>query len=126
MKKTSYVYCKFDIEGTHQWINCPFPDVEYLKTEHRHLFKFTVTLSVTHNDRDIEFIRLGHELKSYLISKFWNNEMNLCRFGTMSCEHIGEYLLEYLIAMYGSNRIIKIDISEDGENGGIIEYEGEI
>lgn len=123
MKKTTYVYCKFDIEGTHQWSNCPFPDVEYLKTEHRHLFKFVVTLSVTHTDRDIEFIRLGHELKKQLVSKFWDENMSLCRFGTLSCEDIGSILLEYIINTYGSNRNITIDVSEDGENGGVIKYE---
>ena len=35
-------------------------DVSFLGYPHRHIFHFKVAISVTHNDRDIEFLSLIH------------------------------------------------------------------
>ena len=40
---------------------------------------------------------------------------NVLEFGSMSCEAIGEWLLEHFPNLY------KVEVFEDGENGAIIE-----
>ena len=121
MKTTSQIYCKFDIEGTHCWSDCPHDDVSYLQHNHRHIFKFVVYMNVDHQNRDVEFIRLGHELKKHLVSKFWDDRLNLCVFGYKSCEMLAQMIIEYLIFNY-SEHPITVDVSEDGENGGIVTF----
>jgi hypothetical protein len=78
------------------------------------MFHFVVTLGVTHNDRDVEFILFKRELEG------------LFSAGTMdidykSCEMLGEELVEYISGKY-PNRKIQVEVSEDNENGAIISY----
>ena len=56
MKK--YIEVRVDVEGLHQWKDCPLPNVEYLKHLHRHTFQINCRAEVSHGDRDIEFIEL--------------------------------------------------------------------
>jgi hypothetical protein len=107
------IFIQFQKEGIHCYPNAP-EGVEFLKHPHRHMFHFKATISVTHNDRELEFILIKRELE------------NLYNGGTMqidskSCEMLAEELIEYISQKY-PGRYIEIEISEDGENGAILSY----
>lgn len=106
-----WVWCSFDFEGWHHWAGAE-GEVEYLKHNHRHLFKGKVWVEVNHNDRDIEFITLKHQCLEVI------NELDRGHLG--SCEMTAEYLIGRLTEMY-PKRKIRCEISEDGENGCIID-----
>jgi len=89
-------------------------DVSFLGYPHRHIFHFRVSISVSHNDRDIEFI----QFKRWLESLYSDKVLELDR---KSCEMISDDLY-LLIANKYPNRDIHIEVSEDNENGCKIEY----
>lgn len=125
MKTKSVVYCTLQVEGTHNWPNCPYDEVDYLRVPHRHMFHIKAYKPVTHSDRDVEFIMLKHRIESYLLTSYgkpimgdhnWeicDNKM-ICVFGAMSCEMIAEELIE----KFG---LSKCEVNEDNENGAIVE-----
>ena len=89
-------------------------DVSFLATPHRHIFHFRVWIDVFHNDRDIEFIQFKRWLE------------NLYRDATLSldyksCEMMADDLYDQISARY-PNRVIWIEVAEDGENGALIQY----
>ena len=77
-------------------------DVSFLGHPHRHIFHFKVAIEVFHDDRDIEFIQF----------KRWME--NMYADGTMKYVAIKK--------RYPSMKI-KIDVSENGENGSHAVYE---
>ena len=88
-------------------------DVSFLGTPHRHIFHFRVGIQVTHNDRDIEFI----QFKRWLESLF----RGILELNNKSCEMISDDLYEVIATRY-PDRDIQIEVSEDGENGCLINY----
>ena len=89
-------------------------DVSFLGYPHRHIFHFKVWISVTHDDRDIEFIQFKRWLE------------NLYSSGTLqldykSCEMMSGDLYDSISNKY-PGREIWIEVSEDGENGSFIKY----
>lgn len=88
-------------------------DVSFLGYPHRHIFHFKIGITVTHNDRDIEFI----QFKRWLV-KLYEGELNV---DYKSCEMMSDDLYEKINDKY-PGREVHIDISEDGENGAHIEY----
>ena len=89
-------------------------DVSFLGYPHRHMFHFKVHIEVTHNDRDIEFIQFQRWLQ------------NLYADGTLqldykSCEMMSDDLFDKIAEKY-PDRDVKIEVSEDGENGAMIKY----
>jgi len=89
-------------------------DVSFLGYPHRHTFHFKVWISVTHDDRDIEFIQFKRWLE------------NLYKEGTLqldykSCEMMSGDLFDSISNKY-PGREIWIEVSEDGENGSFIKY----
>ena len=114
------VYCKLTLEGMHNWENCPHPEVAYLRDLHRHIFHITAYKEVTHADRDVEFIILGHRIREYLNLKYIHSKVpsvahvyNLHMFGSMSCEMIAEELINEF-------DLSRCEVSEDGENGAFV------
>ena len=89
-------------------------DVSFLANKHRHIFHFRVWISVTHNDRDIEFI----QFKRWLENLYKDNILNL---NFMSCEMMSDELYSAISEKYPS-REVWIEVSEDGENGSLIKY----
>ena len=89
-------------------------DVAFLANKHRHIFHFRVWISVTHNDRDIEFI----QFKRWLENLYKDNILNL---NFMSCEMMSDELYSEISEKY-PNREVWIEVSEDGENGSLIKY----
>jgi hypothetical protein len=89
-------------------------DVAFLANKHRHIFHFRVWISVTHNDRDIEFI----QFKRWLENLYKDNILDL---NFQSCEMMSDDLYSEISQKYPS-REVWIEVSEDGENGSFIKY----
>jgi hypothetical protein len=113
-------------------------DVSFLGYPHRHIFHFRVWISVSHNDRDIEFIQFKRWLLSLYTNSAGSNVMrdrsvsdNHDRVGLAqtaalqldykSCEMMSDELYDMISQKY-PGREIWIEVSEDGENGSFIKY----
>ena len=92
-------------------------DVSFLGYPHRHKFHFRVAISVLHNDRDIEFIQFQRWLENLY-------KDDILQLDYKSCEMMADDLFEEIANSY-PGRNIKIEISEDGENGALIEYDAQ-
>jgi hypothetical protein len=91
-------------------------DVSFLGYPHRHIFHFRVWLSVTHNDRDVEFIQFKRWLE-----KLYSSNEGVLSLDYKSCEMMSDDLYAQIQAKY-PDREIWIEVSEDGENGSFIKY----
>jgi hypothetical protein len=91
-------------------------DVSFLGYPHRHIFHFRVSIDVLHNDRDIEFIQFKRWLEG-----LYSSEQNILQLEYKSCEMIADELYHKIAQRYPDRSII-IEVSEDGENGCVIEY----
>ena len=89
-------------------------DVSFLGYPHRHIFHFKVWISVTHDDRDIEFI----QFKRWLEKLYAEGTLQL---DYKSCEMMSGDLYDAISNKY-PNREVWIEVSEDGENGSFIKY----
>ena len=89
-------------------------DVSFLANPPRHIFHFRVWISVTHNDRDIEFI----QFKRWLENLYSDSILTLDH---KSCEMMSDDLYDTISNKY-PNREIWIEVSEDGENGSFVKY----
>ena len=89
-------------------------DVSFLAHPHRHMFHFRVAIEVFHNDRDIEFI----QFKRWLGGLYEKSTLEL---DYKSCEMIADDLYDQIATRYPDRKVI-IDVSEDNENGCVIEY----
>lgn len=102
------VYCTFQFEGFHKWPDAP-DAVAFLRDRHRHMFHVRVEMTVTHDDRDIEFILLKKKAEQLVQGLLQSVETI-----NWSCEKWARELLIALIA----NRV---EVNEDGENGAVVE-----
>lgn len=108
------IVARFQVPGVHRWKDCSIDEVSYLKHEHRHLFHFEARMHVGHPDREEEFICLGADLKNQVLKHWYRPHLNLCDFGLMSCETIGQWLLSSF------PKLTQVSVFEDGENGAVI------
>jgi len=92
-------------------------DVSFLGYPHRHIFHFRVWIDVFHDDRDIEFIQFKRWLES-----LYNSENSVLTLDYKSCEMISDDLYVKIAERY-PNRAVWIEVSEDDENGCLIQYE---
>jgi len=107
---TNYIWITTQFEGYHKYPDAP-EDVAFLKNLHRHIFKVKIWIEVSHNNRDIEFFQFKRFVEEIL-----DDDLN-----NMSCEMIADKLYLNIYESY-KNRKIKIEVSEDGENGCEKEY----
>ena len=91
-------------------------DVSFLASPHRHIFHFRVWIDVWHNDRDIEFIQFKRWLES-----LYHGQNTVLALDWKSCEMIADDLYTQIADRY-PGRAVVIEVSEDGENGCLIEY----
>lgn len=89
-------------------------DVSFLGAPHRHIFHFRVSLEVTHDDRDVEFIQFKRELEGLYSS-------GTLELSYKSCEMIADELAVYIMEKY-PKRNLSISVAEDNENGAIKRY----
>lgn len=109
-----FIFVTFQKEGIHRYPDAP-EGVEFLRHPHRHMFHFRVEIEVFHDDRDIEFILFKRELEG-LYAEDGILELDFC-----SCEMLADALSGYIQQEY-PDRDLKIEISEDGENGAVCYY----
>ena len=120
--KQRLIYVTFQKEGIHCYpaaatdpklATGDWKDVSFLAHPHRHIFRFKVTISVTHNDRDIEFIQFKRWLE-----RLYDGTLELDH---KSCEMLAEELGEIILEEYGYDGVyLKVDVSEDDENGAVL------
>lgn len=112
------IWVRFVKEGVHKYpaaLEDPkLADVSFLGYPHRHIFHFRVSISVFHNDRDIEFI----QFKRWLESLYGDSTLVL---DYKSCEMIADDLYCQINLRYPGRHTI-ISVSEDNENGCEIIY----
>ena len=117
IKASSQIWVTFQREGIHCYpaaLTDPnLVDVSFLGHPHRHIFEFTVKIDVFHDDRDIEFIQFKRWLQSLYDG--------ILQLDYKSCEMISDELAEHIHKKY-PDRVVTIEVSEDGENGSIGEY----
>lgn len=110
------IYITFEKEGIHKYPAAledeRLADVSFLGYPHRHMFHFRVEIEVFHDDRDIEFILFKRELEGLYDDKILELDYKSCE---MMCDDIYAYLKDKY-----PGRAMKIEVSEDGENGGIL------
>lgn len=113
-----FIWVTFRKEGIHKYpaaLDDPklatgdWDDVSFLGYPHRHIFHFKVSIEVFHDDRDIEFI----QFKRWMERLYSEGTLKL---DYRSCEMMAEDLYEKIADKY-TGRDVKIEVSEDGENG---------
>ena len=92
-------------------------DVSFLANPHRHMFHFRVWIDVFHNDRDVEFIQFKRWCES-----LYSGHGAVLSLDYKSCEMMADDLYIQIASRY-PNRVVWIEVSEDGENGALIKYE---
>lgn len=122
MKKT-FIFVTFQKEGYHAFpeaaINEEYAtgdmyDVSHLASRHMHYFFFKVWISVSHNNRQIEFI----QFRRWLENLYNGNSLEL---DNKSCEMISDELAAKISERF-PGREIRIEVSEDNINGSYVEY----
>jgi hypothetical protein len=117
-KAKRWIYVNFQKAGFHRYIaaetDAALADVSYLANRHRHLFKFNVQIEIFHNNRELEF----HQALNYCESLFATQTIDI---DYKSVEMLADDLYVQLAMQY-PNRDMKINVSEDGECGCVIEY----
>jgi hypothetical protein len=112
-----WIEVTFQKEGIHAYpaalTDPKLIDVSFLGYPHRHMFHFTVRITVEHNDRDIEFILFKRWLEG-----LYKEDL---RTDYKSCEMLAEDLIYEIKSKY-PERVIIVKVFEDGENGAILEY----
>lgn len=108
------IIIKLQFEGLHQWPGVvehkELEEVHFLASLHRHVFHITAKKEVTHDDRDIEIIKLKRNILEYLHRRYWTENANTHYLGSMSCEMLAKELAKF----FGLNYC---EVLEDGENG---------
>lgn len=112
--KIKFIFVTFQKEGIHRYPLAP-DDVAFLRNPHRHMFHFRVDIEVFTDDRDIEFIRFKRELEGLYSD-------GALQLDYKSCEMMADELYSYITSKYPRRRI-RIEVSEDGENGAVTYYE---
>lgn len=100
----------FVLDGFHKFPSASLrfgEKVKYLEDRHRHNFYIEAEKTVTHTNRDSEFILLMEEVRSYLENKYGRP----AEFDTMSCEQICDEILTEFDFDW-------VSCKEDNENGG--------
>lgn len=110
---TNWIWITTQFQGYHYYPAAP-KEVEFLKNEHRHIFKVKVWLEVFHDDREVEFLMFKNDVEQEIAT--WSASL-----GAHSCEMIADDIYNDVISKY-PKRKVKIEVSEDGENGCEKEY----
>jgi len=112
MIETSIII-RHQFEGFHCWPDAP-EEVSFLRDRHRHIFKIQLEIEVDHLDRELEFFIEQRFLKSLFAS---TEECN-----GKSCEMMGLMVIAAFNVRYNDDRSMTCEVSEDGENSGVVKY----
>lgn len=108
------IWVTFQRAGYHCYPDAP-QDVLYLRSLHRHMFKFKVQIEVTHDEREIEF----HQFLRWLESLYADRQLYM---DNRSCETIALELGTKIRERYQDRRLV-VEVSEDGECGAVLTWE---
>ncbi len=115
------IWITWQREGIHKYpaaLTDPnLSDVQFLGYPHRHQFHFRVWIDVFHNDRDLEFIQFKRWCES-----LYSSDNSVLSLDHKSCEMMADDLYIQIAQRY-PGRVVHIEVSEDGENGALIQYE---
>lgn len=115
----TFIKVRTQFEGYHKYPGAGSidPRIQFLEDRHRHMFHVEVTISVTHDDRELEFFLTKWKLQEFISETEMNNK---------SCEMIAKDIIEnHLFYLYGRDRHYTVVVSEDGESDGIVVWDGE-
>jgi len=101
-------------EGLHCYPNAP-EEVSFLRNLHRHVFHVDVTLTVFHDDRDVEFFILQREIDKFISE-------HVSQLDNKSCEMIARTIFNYIFDKYSNRDYYEVSVSEDGENGATVKF----
>lgn len=90
--------------------------VKYLAQEHGHTFRINVWMTVTHLDRELEFIIVRRFLEG-LFDAYYPNE----NMGHVSCEMIAHMMIAGCLTKYGT-RTYRVTVDEDDNHGADVTY----
>lgn len=110
MSKKSFIIVRGQFEFCHRYLSAP-TEVAYLRNLHRHMFNYEIELEVYHDDRELEFIMVKHDVEDYLSHSHLNWEE------TTSCEQMANCIGLYLQTKHGFERSLTVSVFEDNENG---------
>lgn len=117
------IYAKVSFEGIHRWPDAP-DEVIYLRNPHRHIFNVKASVEVSHNNREIEFIMLGHALNTMFkdLAIASGDSNGVWNMGAVSCEDVAEMAMAYVRYKLGlpDETYVAVQVDEDGENGCIV------
>ena len=122
------IWVTFSKEGIHKYpaaLEDPklatgdWDDVSFLGYPHRHIFHFKVWLEVFHDDRDVEFIQFKRWMERLYAEV--DSSSSVLQLDYKSCEMMADDLHKEIKQKY-PKRDIRIEVSEDGENGCEIYY----
>lgn len=102
----TFISIKAKFTALHCWPECPFEEVGYLRSLHRHEFHVQVIVE-TFEDRQKEFIMEKNKLQKFLNKNYQNKDL-----GSKSCEIMSAEIAKYMKAK-------RVCVEEDGENGAI-------
>ena len=92
--------------------------MKYLEHQHRHMFHIDARKEVMHDDRDVEFIMFKRQINRYLREMYYTSELDLCDFGSQSCEMLASEIYKEFELCYCA-------VYEDNENGATV-YQFEV
>jgi len=116
MNTKTTVIVKLAVDAMHNFPKAAelFPEVAFLADRHRHMFHFTVSKVVNHDDRDVEFIMFKRDVLGHLEYKYYDNGTRTHEFGSQSCEMLAREILEKFDCEW-------VECWEDQENGARVE-----
>ena len=110
MSEKTFIKVKSQFVGFHRYVNAP-DEVAFLRNPHRHIFHVTARIEVFHDDRELEFFLVKKEIGKFIDGYTFANKQNLG-----SCEMMAQSFVRQIRSLYGLNREICVEVSEDGEN----------
>ena len=111
----TFISGSFQREFIHSYPDAP-EEVSFLREPHRHMLHIRTDIQVFNDDRELEFILVKRDLDQFATT------LDLTVPSTRSCETIARAFLNHIHEEWGIRRDVRISVSEDGENGAILEY----
>lgn len=102
------------VAGFHCWPEAP-DAVKHLRDRHRHEFLFRAEVVVEHEERQVEFQILQHQMRLCLEQLYERYDLGL-EFGRRSCETLAQELAGSLLKVFGILPSA-VEVWEDCENG---------
>jgi len=104
---TLFIEARLSFVGFHAWPGAP-ASVDYLRSRHRHVFGVRARREVSFANRQIEFQTFKNEIAAFIDRSWPGGEL-----GETSCEALAVVLAHQF-------ELDECEVSEDGENSGLI------